>query len=362
MTVHEIKLRRLGAQYLWNKTDSQTAVRGLCGFQAQFLSNALHAMRLRCSDFDECIHPTGLCKNWTIRGTVHVFSEADLGLFVRADGGRLYRSLDFSGYTFWNQRDVWSLTPARQRYFSEVILDVLSGGAMTRDALKAVCRAHGMDDGEESSMFDQWGGGIRELCERGFMHYTVTEEKTFCLTPLYTPMTEDAAELELAKRYFTNYGPASIHDCQYFFHTTAAKIKGWLNALPVQSTVCEGKTYYWIENPIPPAETMPACVFLAGFDPLMLGYEKKESLFLPQEYLRGIFNLAGIVMPAILLDGRVVGRWKYKNRSCSVTLFEDTSDNRRIISAYAEQIWSDLRKIVFSENETQKGDFRYEPS
>ncbi len=343
----ELRIRRMAGHFLAEKTDPQTAVRALCGFQAQFLSNALHAMRIRCYGIDDTETTVRLCKNWTLRGTVHVFSEDDLGLFVHACGGRQYRSLDFRGYTFWNQRDRWSLTPERQRYFSEVILDALADGAMTREALKVLCRAHGMDDGEESSMFDQWGGGIRELCERGFMHYAVCEEKTFVLTPSFIPMEEQTAQLELARRYFTNYGPASVHDCQYFFHTTAAKVREWLNTLPVQTDVCDGISYYWIEHDLPMGNVIPSCIFLAGFDPLMLGYEKKESLFLPHEYLRGIFNLAGIVMPAVLIDGRVVGRWKYKNRKCTVTLFEDTSDIRKTVSEYAQQMWNDLRKIEF---------------
>lgn len=347
MTAEEIRLFRLENQYLTEKTDTQTAIRGLCGFQAQFLSNALHAMRLRCSDYQETEVPAGLCKNWTIRGTVHVFSEEDIGLFVRAGNGSIYRSLDFHGYTFWNQRDVWSLTPERQRYFSEVILDALQSGAMTRESLKDLCRAHGMEEGEERSMFDQWGGGIRELCERGFMHYTVTEEKTFCLTPPYTPMEEDAAQLELARRYFTHYGPATVHDCQYFFHATAKQVRHWLAQLPVNEAVCDGKTYYWIDHGQITGADMPKCLFLSGFDPLMLGYEKKESLYLPQEYLRGIFNLAGIVMPAVLIDGCVVGRWKYKNSKCTVTLFRDTSDIRETVSESAQRMWNGIRKIEF---------------
>lgn len=92
---------------------------------------------------------------------------------------------------------------------------------------------------------------------------------------------------------------------------------------------------------------MPKCLFLAGFDALMLGYEKKESLFLPPEYLRGIFNLAGIVMPAVLIDGRVVGKWKYQNRKCAVTLFEDTADIRTTVSESAQQMWNELQKIEF---------------
>ena len=218
---------------------------------------------------------------------------------------------------------------------------------MPRESLKDLCRAHGMDEGEESSMFDQWGGGIRELCERGFMHYTVTEEKTFCLTPPYTPMAEDAAQLELARRYFTHYGPATVHDCQYFFHATAKQVRHWLAQLPVNEAACDGKTYFWIGDSLLTGGDMPKCLFLAGFDALMLGYEKKESLYLPQEYLRGIFNLAGIVMPAVLIDGCVVGRWKYQNRKCAVTLFEDTADFRKTVSESAQQMWNELQKIEF---------------
>lgn len=59
----------------------------------------------------------------------------------------------------------------------------------------------------------------------------------------------------------------------------------------------------------------PRCLFLAGFDQLMLGYEKKESLYLAPENLRAIFNLAGIVMPPVMLDGRVVGKWKRRTAS-----------------------------------------------
>ena len=70
-------------------------------------------------------------------------------------------------------------TPERQRYFSEVILTALGDCSRTREELKEICRANGMTEEEESSMFDPWGGGIRELCERGFMNYVVQERKAF---------------------------------------------------------------------------------------------------------------------------------------------------------------------------------------
>ena len=78
---------------------------------------------------------------------------------------------------------------------------------------------------------------------------------------------------------------------------------------------------------------MPEVILLAGFDPLMLGYRKEGNPFLPGEHLRGIFNLAGIVNPAILLHGRVIGKWKEKDGKVELTPFESIPrcDQERII-------------------------------
>lgn len=343
MTLEEIKLRRLVNQHLVTPADKMTVIRDLCGVQAQFFPNALHSLKMRCAGYDEATAGEGLVKNWTIRGTVHVFAEVDLPLFIRAEN---YRRNVWDTPSFWNQRTDWTLTPARQAYFSEVILDAVAREPRTREELKAVCRAAGMDAPEENSMFDPWGGGIRELCERGFLNYVVQEKKAFCLAPEFTPLPEEAACLELARRYFTHFGPATVHDAQYFFHATAAQVKGWLSQLPVVSCHVDGKTCYYIENGNFDSARMLDCLFLAGFDQLMLGYEKKESLFLDQAHLRKIFNLAGIVMPAVLLRGRVVGKWKKKDRKLEIELFEPLPEaDRTLIRAKAEELWADITKL-----------------
>ena len=80
----------------------------------------------------------------------------------------------------------------------------------------------------------------------------------------------------------------------------------------------------------------------------MLGYQKKESLYLPAEHLRGIFNLAGIIMLPILLHGKVVGKWKKKNAKITLTLFETVNYfDTKIISDTVEKMWSNITMIVF---------------
>ncbi len=360
MTREELKLRQMTNQYLISPAEKLTVVRDLCGVQAQFMANAIHSLRIRVSDFDTDTVADGLVKNWTIRGTVHVFAESDLPLFKHCNNGKDYRSLDFGGYMTWQKPDgsyAWSneggvcrrvyvLTPQRQRELSLMIIDAVNSGQKTREKLKEICRASGMTSIEEGCMFDGWGGGIRDLCERGFMNYVVQEEKAYIAAPEFEPIPEDRANLEIARRYFTNIAPATIHDAMYFFHATAAQVKAWLDELPVKSFVCEEKTYYYIENGKTYDKDIPKCVFLAGFDQLMLGYQKKESVYLKNEHLRGIFNLAGIVMPAILLRGNVVGRWQKKSGRIIFSLFESIdSHDRKIIENTAERYFDKIKKI-----------------
>ena len=349
MTIEELKIRQLTNQHLLAPADKMTVIRDLCGVQAQFFSNAMHSLKLRSNDYDDQTVGQGLVKNWSVRGTVHVFAESDLPLFIRCNNGECYRKNEWGGYTFWNnERRVWALTPERQRYFSDIIISAVSERAYTREELKELCRANGMEALEEDSMFEAWGGGIRELCERGFMHYVVQEKKAYIASPEFEPIPEEEAKLEIARRYFTNMGPATIHDAMYYTGAKQAEVKNWLKALPVESVECEGKTYYYIPNGKSYDNEIPPCIFLAGFDQLMLGYQKKESIYLPQEHLRGIFNLAGIVMPPILLNGKVVGKWKKKDSKLWITLFESlAAKDRKIIQRTAECFWNRELKITF---------------
>jgi len=52
MTREELKLRQMTNQHLLTPVSTLCAVRDLCGVQAQFMSNAMHALKIRCYDFD----------------------------------------------------------------------------------------------------------------------------------------------------------------------------------------------------------------------------------------------------------------------------------------------------------------------
>ena len=348
MTTEELKIRQLANQHLLTPADQMTVLHDLCGVQAQFMANAVHALKIRSLDCQENVRKDGLVKNWTVRGTVHVFAEDDLPLFMHCNHGRDYLRNDWHEKSFWNQRDTWALTPERQAYFTDVILEALKGTALTREELKQVCRRRGMTEPEENSMFDPWGGGIREMCERGFLNHVVQEKKAFCLAPAFTPIPEREAKLEMARRYFTFMGPSTIHDAMYYFHTTAAQVKEWCSLLPVSAAECGGRTYFYMDSGQTYNQEIPKCLFLAGFDQLLLAHEKKESLFLRQEYRKGIFNSAGIVAPAVMLNGEVAGKWKKKDKKLSITMFRPTTRQEKdSIADFAGTLWKNIGPIVF---------------
>ena len=333
MTLEEIKLRRLSEQHLLAPADTQTVVKDLCGVQAQFLSHAIHGLSIRCNE----VNTDGLIKSWTSRGTMHLFSVDDLPLFLHEGRTHFLRPVDTM------ETDAY-ISADRKIYFADLIIDAVSQGIDERDALKAVCEKAGMTEIESQSLFDSCGGTIRALCEAGRICHKVQEKKAYQLCPAFEPMAAEPAQIELARRYFTHFGPATIKDAAYFFGATQTKVKSWLKQLPVTETSLDGKSYFYIDNGLPAGE-LPGCLFLAGFDQLMLGYEKTESLLLPKEHMRDIFSLAGIVRPAILVNGTVVGWWNLKNRKLKVTLFSSVDQKR--ISDTATRLWSDLKQIEY---------------
>lgn len=336
MNMQELMLRRLANHHLCAPTDAKTVLHESCGLQCQFLSNALHALRIRCGDFDGFERDV-LIKSWTLRGTLHLFHRDDLPLLLHNGRTHFLRPKD----TLCADERVSS---PRKQHFADIITSQIRQGIETREALKSVCATSGMTEAEAESLFDPWGGILRALCENGTLCHQAQEKKAYCLCPPFTPMDATSAKLELARRYFTHYGPATVKDAAYFFGATQREIRALLTELPVETDMCEGKTYYTLPHPSEDAP-LPECIYLAGFDPLLMGYEKTENPFLPPEHLRKIFTLSGIVLPSVLLHGRIVGKWKRSGKKLLVSLFEPVPDLSPIQQT-AETLWPDIQVCI----------------
>lgn len=340
MDIQERKARILYGQHLTSPAEQLRVCRDLNGVQAQFLGAALHALAVRSGG---PVDPDRLAKSWTIRGTVHLFDPADLPLFLHEGRDHFLRPIDRM------EADEY-VTLERKRYFADLILDELSAGPRRREELRSACAARGMTEREEKSLFNSWGGLLRHLAETGRVLHTVSEDKGFRLCPPFTPMAEQPARLELARRYFAGYGPATVKDAAYFFGKPQREIKALMARLPLEHAAVEGRDCFWLDGGAGDWPEVPDCLLLPNFDQLMLGYDKTESIFLPKEYLREIFSLAGIVMAPVLLRGQVAGRWKQREGRLTLTPFGPWSEgDKKLVLSAAEARW-ELRRVTWEDS------------
>ena len=235
-----------------------------------------------------------------------------------------------------------------KRELAAIILDAAKKGCGDRKELRLICREHGMTADEEQSAFDPWGGLLRALCESGVLCHTAQQKKAFRPCPPFAPMTKADALRALMRRYLTHYGPVTVQDAAYFFGLPQRELLPVIESLSPQEFICEGKIFYSLCD-INIIGDLSCCRFLAGFDPLMLGYEKRSNPFLPEEALRGVFTLAGIVRPSVLLDGKIVGVWKRRGKAAELTwLIPLQSLQRKRIEEEALRIFGDsVSKLVW---------------
>ncbi len=333
MTERELVRQRLWAQHLTAPVDAVQAVGDLCGLQAQYGANALQALRIRSYSDDTA----GLVKSWTLRGTLHLFPQKDLPLYFPAQ----VRDLFDTDYARWRFSHDCSVTKERMAFFCGIIREALTDRPISRDALKDICRQKGMTEREEPWVFDGWGGAIRMLAECGQLCVSARQARHYVAAPPFARVEKAQARLALLERYITHYGPVTMEDMAYFFRWPKWELKALMAELPLQTEDCKGVLHYWLQqSDVLPA--LPRCLFLAGFDPMLLGYEKTENPILPAEYRKQIFNNTGIVFPALLVDGVVRGKWKEQPRRVEVTLFESLSDTRRrAVEKTSKALWPD---------------------
>lgn len=200
-------------------------------------------------------------------------------------------------------------------------------------------------------LFNAWGGLPRILMERGEIIQTVSDDLSYAFAPKVSVMTAEQAELEQMKRYLENYAPCSVSDAVYFFRYTRAKAK----RLMEQCVSTSLGMLIWKDGVVH-KHTEAACdskatnaIFvLPGFDPLLVGHEKRENGMIPAEHLRDIYNLQGIIKPVIIHKGQCIATWTVRKDTIYIKPFQ--ADNKAACERAEKQI----------RNLTQCSECRYE--
>ena len=144
------------------------------------------------------------------------------------------------------------------------------------------------------------------------------------------PAVVDASISDALELHVRRHGPSSRHDLAWWSGLGLRVVDAHLDRLPLVGVVGpDGRTYLDLPGPAP-ARSVEGVRLLPEFDALMCGYEPAgRERFADPAHLARLWNGAnGLVLPPLMVDGRLTGFWRAtgtaKRRPLDVVWFART--------------------------------------
>jgi hypothetical protein len=306
--------QRLNNQLIINSPaiNIESVVSRLGAIQAQDYFGALWAIGLRSAnstfaDVERTISERKIIRSWPIRGTLHFVSASDIRwmLAIIAPGKLTH--------TVYRDKEL-GLDIDTYKKAVKIIIKALSGGkSMTRQELMEVIDKSGIPTGNQRGYhLLAWAAQTGITCF-GPKH---DKQHTFVLLDEWLPkskiLNRDEALAELAKRYFTGHGPATLSDYVWWSGLSVSEARFGLNE--IKSDLIQEKiagSIYWILRTNKTKVINNYHVFLLpGFDEYLLGYKERSAIINSTDFIKVNPGLNGMLSPTIIINGRVVGVWK----------------------------------------------------
>ncbi|HLA55696.1 MAG TPA: winged helix DNA-binding domain-containing protein [Flavobacterium sp.] len=123
--------------------------------------------------------------------------------------------------------------------------------------------------------------------------------------------TKDAALAELAKRYFSSHGPATLKDFIWWSGLSVADAKEAiaLNEKHFIKEESESQIYWISDSHKGKISNQKTVLLLPSFDEFLIAY-KDRSASIHKDFSNHAFTNNGIFKPIIVVNGQVIGTWK----------------------------------------------------
>lgn len=278
--------------------------------QAQDYLGALWALGVRIPNGTErtvenAIAERAVVRTWPMRGTLHFVPAIDIRWMLElltprviARNARRYQELELTAAVFGRARDV-------------VERALGSAARLTRPAVYDCLARAGIDT-----------TGARGLHILGFLAQQAVicfgprdgKQQTLVLVDEWVPdarrLTREESLAELARRYFTSHGPATLHDFVWWSGLPVADARAAveLNGGQLRRELVLDTPHFraprspWRSSAARGAHLLPA------FDELIVAYRDRSAVVDPT-YMRRL-GAGGVMWPSIVLGSRAVGTWR----------------------------------------------------
>ncbi len=318
-TLLPLRLARLRSQHLTDSSrldaDVATVTRSVCVIQAQSFDAARHQIRVRSAGLTAAAvdrafaEERSVVRTWLMRGTWHLCALEDVrwlvsifGPVINQLGAARMRNL--------------GLDPDTCARGVTVIRKALAGGPMARREIRTRLVSAGVLEepvGQTMMHLIFHAAALGVVCSGP----RVGRDDSFVLLDDWVPKSTgprgEAALAELARRYFSAYGPASAADFAAWSHLKVGLIRDAMMAVGSELVEFPGPVRgLWTLGPMTADHEIgrPEVRLLGHFDTFLLGYKRREHHGGPDAENWIHDGGGGWIRPVVCVDGLFLGGWQ----------------------------------------------------
>ncbi|MFO7167172.1 MAG: winged helix DNA-binding domain-containing protein [Chloroflexota bacterium] len=334
LTWEQVHRWRLAQHRLSGQAAGESAleiVRAICGLQAQLMSAAELALRVRSPDASPSDLEAGLwrdrtlVKTWVMRGTLHIVAADDLPLYVAARAATPVRRPP-SYFTYHG------VTPEEYEQILAAVPAVLSDTPQTREQLADAVAERAANPRLRTVLLSGWGALLKPSAWSGALCFGPGQGQNVTFVHPrrwlhgWREFEPQEALREVARRFLAAYGPATPEDFARWWGTDPGPAKRLFRSLEgeLAQVDVEGWRAWALAATLEAMADPPAgggARLLPAFDPYTIALLRHPAV-LPEERRSQVSRPQGWIAPAILLGGRIVGVWEHeaKGRRVNVRL------------------------------------------
>jgi len=313
---------RLANQHVSRPTfrDPADVVRWLGAVQAQDYLGGLWAIGLRTkgateATVEDAVARRTIVRTWPMRGTLHFVAAEDVRWIlpiltprVVAGAQSRFRQLGMDEATFTKS--------------ARVAERAMAGGTVVRrDRLYEIWNAAGIATHDARGLHL-----LGVLSQQGLLCFGPRDGKqhTFTLLEEWVPtartLERDAALGELARRYFSSHGPATVQDFAWWAGLTVTDARtGLESAKPALERARVDGREFWFAGSSPARGKSEVAFLLPPWDEFTVAYRDRSDILDPK-YAKRVNAGGGVLSPVIVVRDGVVGTWKRTIKKDTVTV------------------------------------------
>jgi hypothetical protein len=371
MSEDELLRWRLASQRLTGSGFPATAegaadvVRWLAAVQSQDHEPALWSLAqradgVRLAELAAAFDAGAFVRTHVLRPTWHFVPPEDLRGLLMLTGPRVAAGCAAR----WRELDLPA--PLRARATDVMGVAIAERGPLTRAELKDVLAAAGISAAGQRLPHLLLHAELEAVLVNGGMRgrqhtWTLVDQHV----PAVGPMVREEVLRGLAVRYVRSHGPVTERDFAWWSGLTLRDVRAGLELARPDADVVEvgGRRYWYGDGPPERAPDRPQVHLVQSYDEYLVAYGESRALVDPVGYAKQILR-GGILTTALLVGGRLAGRWRRivvgGRVEVTVTTFEalSTTERRALddeAQRYAAFLGLPLRLTVYERASDEAG-------